>query len=127
MKKIDEFLTENIDKAFQLTSMVKYALACPGAVLVTALVPGNWDEQLRLRMLAAFETALKYLQWLKDGQALTDASFNDLKQHYNDATKEVKDAFLIKVASLVTKDLDRRYSTNVYDAAVQIKYSLEKA
>lgn len=126
LKKIDARLVKNVDAAIAVTTRIKNAFNSPFAITVTRLIPGQYDDVLRERITAALGVALKYLGWLKAGTELSHINYDEYVSTLREMPEGMRDGALMKIASVITKELDGRFSTHLYDTAVQVHYTLNK-
>lgn len=123
LKKIDDVLLKNIDKAQTLVSALKNIIDSDSAKIVTDIIPGEWDEELRLKAFTALEVALKSLGFISD---LKEGNLKTLIIVLRNSPT-FKNALLAKITSKVTEILDgSRHKENFYDLATQVQYSLSK-
>ena len=124
IRKIDQLLISNMSKAFEVTTLIKHVVDLKIWDSLTYLSKNNFDDKVLLSLRASLNFAIsKIFPMLQTSGLDVFALIDLLTRNLADATKENKDTHLIKLASLMTSDLDKRYSTAEYDAAVQA-YSL---
>lgn len=128
-KQLDGYLSAHITTALMVTTAVKNALDGIAGDLLVNLIPGNMDNVVRDKVVAALEKSIDVLSIVDTCKGYTDIQ-GKLSCFINEVSKrdpQLQQALLIKLASLLTKELDgNRYKQNVYDAFVQAQYSVAK-
>lgn len=127
LSKIDDRIINIVGVSLEFTNKIKELLNSPAAITVVSLTPTKIDDVLRMAAINALDIALKYLGWGQTKPSLTDATINDFMKWLNEMPPATKDAYLLKIASIMSAEMDeRRYKQNTYDTAVQVNYSLSK-
>lgn len=127
-KYIDQRLQDNLDTALTVTNFLKTLVSSP---VVSAVVAGTSttkdDKALRIAKDALFYSA-QILGIVGDIRALTiPQAVAKINAFLEGLPEPMRNAALIKIASLITKYLDGRYGENIYDTIVQARYSMLKS
>ena len=129
LRQFDSYIDANIDTAIQVTNTLKAVLSSPVADLVTAIIPGEVDDILKAQLLKALEKAVQAL--LIADSCKQYSTLNEklacFAQQLNQRDPQLRDAVLLKLASLLAGFLDsQRFKQHVYDLYTQVKYSAIK-
>lgn len=129
-QKIDSELLSNAKLALQITTTLKKWLGSDVAIVLTDLFPGDTDNIIRKKLLDILSISSTTLGLIvaQQNQPLPTAyiDVHNILEALGKKQPSERNAILIKLASLVTSSLDKRFDTHIYDTAVQIIYSLEK-
>lgn len=128
VNRINKYLRDNIDKALTITSNIKAAIENPFVVLITDIIPGEWDENIRKIAIMVLEKALIALDILKiESQGkLTNESLQWILKDLEKLSPKMRDTIYFKLASLITAMLNgKKMSQSEYDLAVQSLYTLK--
>ena len=129
LRQFDSYIDANIDTAIQVTNTLKAVLSSPVTDLVTAIIPGEVDDMLKVQLLKALEKAVQAL--LIADSCKQYSTLNEklacFAQQLNQRDPQLRDAVLLKLASLLAGFLDsQRFKQHVYDLYTQVKYSAIK-
>ncbi len=126
LSEFDSFVDNHIDVALKVTTAIKNALASPVADIITALIPGEIDNALRIQLLNALGKvveALTIVEECKKYDNLNEKLACFIAQ-LKERNPELQDAILQKIASLLAFHLDgQRLKQNLYDLYTQAKYT----
>lgn len=127
VKKMNNYLANNIDNALYITTMLKSFIASPACLLITDIIPGEWDNSLRFMSQLILEKALIALDLLKaESGGLTKENLIRIMEDIKKLSKDNQNAILFKLASLITAAYDQNKMTkSEYDLAVQCIYTLK--
>lgn len=122
-------IREYASKSLEVTTALKNMLNSPVLDIVTALIPGTWDDAIRSAMVAALEKSLPYLQVVdkcKDAATLEEMVLCWLTE-VRKMPQHVQNALLMKLAALLTAILDNNdLRQSHYDYYLQLLYSGNK-
>ena len=129
INQFNRFVNANVETALKVSSSLKSILDSLPAQILTAIIPGDVDEAVRVKIVAALEKIVPAL-------SIVDAckQYNDLEdklkcfaEQLNKIAPELRDAILSKLAALLASELDdQRLAQNLYDLYTQGKYSTSK-
>ncbi len=104
-------------------------LSSPVADVVTAIIPGELDNNAKSQLLTVLNKAIDVLTIAEDCKQYNNLN-DKLKcfaQEVNKRDPQLQDALLQKLASLVSGQLDgNRLQQYLYDLYTQAKYSIGK-
>ncbi len=113
-------------QALDVTTKIKKLLDNPVADIITGIIPGTWDDNLKAAVLRALDESLPYLLIVDRCKEHTELPemiscwVLELKK----LPKHTQDALLAKLASLITAYLDKKeLRTSHYDLYTQLLYS----
>lgn len=125
----DSFVDQHVVTALRITKAIKSLLSSPAADILTAIIPGDLDNLLKEKAVAA-------LGKIADALAIADKCrqcaqseekimcFLEQLRQYD---PHLQDALLLKVASLLAGKLDgERLKQSLYDMYTQAKYTASK-
>lgn len=125
LSKVDAAVNEYSNAALSITGSIKAILGSPAGELLTQIIPGTWDENLKAKAADALGKIVDGLAIAKNISAEPDLEkklqifVNDLGQQH----PEYKEAMLFKIASLLTKYMHGEVLTQAeYDIVTQAKY-----
>ena len=117
-RKIDSFVKAHLSEALLISSNIKKMLESPLAVLVTAIIPTDVDEALRIQLISALAKAIDVLTIIDACKDAVDFDqklicfMGQLKKY----SPEVQEALIQKLMSVVTRELDgNRFAQSLYD------------
>jgi hypothetical protein len=129
INEFDDFLDQHIGPVLQITGAIRSALQSPIAVIITDLIPGQWDDNLRTLALKALDVAIGKLSVVSKCESCTttqeklECYIAELKTYMPDK----QDADIFKLASLIIGDLHgNSLSRSMYDLFVQTKVVADK-
>lgn len=127
-QKVDKTLLDYAAIGLHITTTLKSWLSSDVAIILSQLLPSTIGNDERLKLLKIISIAASKLDLIvhPDLQTLPVA-YNDVHNILEALGKkpiDERNATLIKLASLITKELDNRYDTHIYDTAVQVVWSL---
>jgi hypothetical protein len=129
LSKVDKYLTEHVDHALRVTGRIKQLLESPAGVILTDVIPGDLDNKIRVKLIAALTTSIDALSIVDKCGSITDpaAKAQCFITELAKLKPSVKEAFLFKLASLIISELDgnmlKRYE---YDFITQGRYAASK-
>lgn len=115
-------------RSLEITNRIKKALEHPVSDIITMIIPGDWDDNLKKVILQYLNQAIPYLKVVdnckeKDGEDMIICWIDELKK----MPKETQDALLIKLASLLTAYQDgKKLKQSLYDYFTQHIYTANK-
>lgn len=116
-------------QSLQVTTAIKSILSNPVADVVTAIIPGDWDDALKATVLQAIEKALPYLQIVDNCKHHTNVE-DMLKCWVAEVAKlpkHAQNAMLHKLASLLMAQMhNNELKQSLYDYYQQAYYSSQK-
>lgn len=125
----DRSVDEYINIALSITKALKDIVQSPAAAVLTAIIPGTLDDRLKAQAEHALEQAVKALTIAgkcSDSKSLTEY-INCFATELRKQDERLRDALLLKLASLITAELDgRRLKAHHYDLFTQAKYTVGK-
>lgn len=123
--KVKEYASQSL----AITTSIKNFLSSPVADVITALIPGAWDDKLKETVLKALEEVLPYLTIVDTCKDQPDvvSMLNCWITEVRKQPVQVQNALLHKLASLLTAKLDNQeLKQNQYDYYIQLLYSGNK-
>ena len=130
LREFDSYIDAHIDTALQITTELRAILVSPVADILTAIIPGDIDNEIRQQLITALGKAIEALTIADNCKQYTevDAMLNCFVQQLQQRDPEFRDAVLQKMASLLAATLDgQRLKQNLYDLYTQAKYTAAKA
>lgn len=129
LKQFDSYLEKHVDTALTVTTALKKFLASPVAQVLTAIIPSDIDEVIRVKLLYGLGIAIDGLNIIDECKDVS--SLEDKVQCFINALKklnpEAQDAVFAKLASILARTLDDdKKAQNIYDLFVQAKFSASK-
>lgn len=127
--EIPRDIRDKVQIALQVTTRLKSALESPVADLVTALIPGDWDDRLKKEILQYLQESLILLSIVKD--CAEKDNIGDMVscwlEKLRDLPEDVRHALLIKLASLLVAKLHgNKLRESQYDLYTQLVFSAIK-
>ncbi|MEO8933126.1 MAG: hypothetical protein ABI295_02375 [Xanthomarina sp.] len=118
----------NEHKALVIVTNIKLMLESKLAISITNLIPGEWDEKLRLNSIHYLKQTLFVMGCV---DAINNSKIEDtIKQLHDklcDCSRHEKNGYLIKTASLLCARFDDfRLSQSEYDLKVQERYTFNQ-
>lgn len=129
LKEFDSYIIAHIDTALKITTAIQKALKSPGAIIATALIPGDIDNTARQELIKILQIVVPTLSIVDTCKGQT--TFQSLMQCFvlnlKKQDPELQQAILQKLAALITNKLDNsKLDQNLYDLFVQAQYSIKK-
>jgi hypothetical protein len=129
LRKFDNYADTHIDIALKITDGLKKILSSPVADIITAAIPGNIDNIIKLQIVNALDKVIAALSIAENCKQYADV--NDKLKCFLEQLKlrdpHLQDAILQKLASLLAGHLDgQRLKQSLYDLYTQAKYSAAK-
>lgn len=125
-KEIREYASQSLE----VTVNIRNFLNSPVADIITAIIPGTWDDSLKVMAVKYLSEAIPYLTIVDECKDATDEEsmikcWVDKLAEYQ---PEVRDALLFKLATLLTAKFDNNEALkqSFYALAVQAKYTHTK-
>lgn len=127
--KFNSFLENNIDDALRITTVIKNIIENPIADVLVKLSKTDVDDKILEKSRMALRIAVDKLAIINECNQHEDLN-DKLKcwiENIKLLPKDVQNAMLAKFAAIYAAQMDdNKYSQNVYDAAVQTVYSVQK-
>jgi hypothetical protein len=129
LRNFDRYIDQHIDTALKITTALKQIISSPVADIITAIIPGDVDNNIRIRLEYALDKVTEALAIAEHCKQYTD--INEKLSCFIEQLKlrdpELQDAILQKLASLLTRHLDGgRFKQSLYDLYTQAKFSASK-
>lgn len=128
---VQDFVEKNIEPALEFVKALKVAVDSGAADIVTAIIPGKWDDAAVAFLRANLGKVIDILEiQLECGK---EAELSDkiacYLQYLRNCSPEVRDALYAKTASLLTRlsDENKRFTNAEIDAMVQLTYTQLKS
>ena len=123
---IPKELRDFSDKSLQVTYGIKKVLENPVADVITAIIPGDFDDKLRKQILVHINNTLPYLIIVSECKDKGDV--NEMLKCWVEKLRQqpahTRNALLIKFAALLTAAQDgNKLKQSLYDYAVQAEYT----
>lgn len=124
---LDKWVSEHVKPSIDLVQRIKKILEHPVAEILTVIIPGDWDEKLRKKML---ENLTKALVVLGGVQAFAEADtleqkLNKIMLLLQSLTPALQQAYLFKLASELSKASGGKDNIKGHsvDLLTQLEYS----
>lgn len=118
-----------VSESLQVTTAIKNILNNPVADVITAIIPGDWDDKLKATVLEAIEKVLPELMAVDACKHHTELlpMLECWIDQVRAMPKHLQNATLAKLAALLAAIRDTRgLKQNEYDYYVQLLYSSNK-
>lgn len=129
LRQFNTYVQDNVDTALKVTTALKAALESVPAQVLTAIIPTDIDETIRVRLVDILGKSIDVLSVVsacKDETTVEGKVQCFIKQLAQYAPA-VQDALLHKLAAIIAAQLDgNTKAQNVYDLFVQAQYSATK-
>lgn len=127
LKKVDNFLLQNIDKAISLVNQLKKMAESDVSSILVNLTKTNVDNIVLENLIKYLKSASFSLGIIKNISEMSSEEFLLwLVNHLKSLPQEQRNAQYLKISSLVSKHLDNtRYTGKFYDTMTQIRYYSE--
>ncbi|MGN6437529.1 MAG: hypothetical protein ACTHMM_13395 [Agriterribacter sp.] len=127
-KKVDKFLIENTTIVISFVSKIKAALDNPAVDILTAIIPGEFDDKLKTALRVGLSLAVnKLVEFDKCNSGTDQERIICYLNYIKTLPTDLRDAQLFKLGALITKSIDgNRFKQYEYDTALQLSYSLHK-
>jgi hypothetical protein len=129
LKQFDQYVDAHIELALQVTTALKKILSSPVTDIITAIIPGNLDDNIRTQLINALNKAIEALTIVDSCRQCTglDDKLKCFVQQIQQRDPQLQDAILQKLASLLASGLDgQRLKQALYDLYTQAKYVTTK-
>lgn len=125
--KIDPQIEQYATEALKVTTNMRKWMLSPLAVAITDLIPTDWDDKVRERLIAALETVVPALQIVDECKG---KPFDEMLKCWLDNLSKlppsIQAAILQKCQALLTAIQDgKEEKQNLYDMVSQYVYSKE--
>lgn len=118
---VDEQLIKYVDVSLAVTKKLKQLVESDATEFIVSLTPTNVDNLLLPKIQKALEFALTKLGKVHD--VLNQKELRDFIEWLKGQPEDVRDAYYLKVGSLVSQKLDdERFKAALYDTFVQARY-----
>lgn len=125
VNKVDDVVNKYSNAALEITAKLKPFLSGPLGQLITDIIPGTWDDELRNKASVALNAIVGNLSIASEISKEPDLTkklqlfMDELKKQH----PEYQQAMLFKTASLLTKYMHgAQLSQSEYDIITQAKY-----
>lgn len=129
LRQFDKYIEEHVETALAVTTRIKNILSSPVANIITAIIPGEIDNIVRVQVLYALDKAIavfSIVEQCKEYSALEE-KLNCFLTELRQRDPNLQDAILQKLASLLAGELDgNRLKQHLYDLYTQAKYTASK-
>lgn len=123
LDEIPNRLPSIIDDALKVTTVIREKLQGNVAVLITDLIPGDWDDNIREGVIAALDQTIPLLSISQECGTDVQCWGDKLAQ----LPQDLQDAILIKLAAKIVAALDdNKLPQNRYDFYTQAHLSGKK-
>ena len=127
-KSVPKELKDYSEKSLEITYGLKKFLEGYTGDIITSIIPGTWDDNLRKQMLQYINETLPYLILVNECKDKGDVG--EMLKCWVDKLqampKHTRDAMLIKFAALLTRMQDNgQLKQSQYDYAVQAIYTAD--
>lgn len=115
--------------SLELTKNIQSALQSPAAGFITSLIPGDWDEELRKKILDGIAKVLPYLTVVDACKEETDplAMVKCWVEQLSNWPPDAQKSMLMKLAQLLTAyQHGNELKQRLYDTYVQAVYAKQK-
>ena len=129
LRNFDTYVEAHIDTALTITKSLKSLLSSPAAEILTAIIPGDVDNVIRLQLISALGKAIEALTIVDNCKQYSnlDEKLKCFVEQLQQRDPHLQDAILQKLASLLACHLDgQRLKQSLYDLYTQAKYSSSK-
>lgn len=127
--KIPKRIRVLIANSLEVTTAIRAKLDSTAAILITDLIPGDRDNELREGLIHAIDQSMPYLMVVdacKD-KPTTEEMIQCWIEQLRTMPKHTQDALLIKLAALLTAIQDKKeLRQNLYDTYTQMQVSGNK-
>ncbi|RTL56233.1 MAG: hypothetical protein EKK37_17320 [Sphingobacteriales bacterium] len=127
--QIDDALKQYVPLALTVTRKIKEALQSPAADLIEQLIPGDVDKTIRSLLIKGLDYAITSLLVVDEcnAAATLEEKLACYMKYLQKLSPDARDAALIKLASLISKDMHgHQLKQHVYDLFTQGKFSEQK-
>lgn len=125
-KEIREYASQSLE----ITRNIKKFLESPVADIITAIIPGTWDDALKTQALKYLTEAIPYLTIVDecDESATPEEMIKCWVDKLGQYKPDVRNALLFQLATLLTDrfDSDEKIKQSFYSLAVQANYTHAK-
>jgi len=129
LNQFDHYVDAHVDTALQITTAIKNTLSSTAADILTAIIPGNLDNEIRTQLINVLTKVIEALTIADNCREHTDLNDKLLcfVQQIKQRDPQLQDAILQKLASLLAGELDgKRLKQALYDLYTQAKYTTAK-
>lgn len=129
LRHFDNYVDGHIDIALKITTGLKQVLSSPEADILTAIIPGDADDKLKLKLENALSEAIDVLSIVDSCRQLTDTNskLQCFVTQLQQKDPQLQGAILQKLAAFIAGRLDdQKLRQNLYDLYTQAKYSSGK-
>lgn len=120
---------EIASRSLHITTAIKTILDNPATDILTAIIPGTWDDKLKQIAVNALNEAIPYLQVVDKCKQHTEIGpmLQCWIEEVQQMPKHARNAMLHKLAALLTSIMDgSERKQNEYDYYIQMLYSSNK-
>lgn len=128
-KSIDKYVADNSALALSITREIAAIVGSDMVDVITKITKTTVDDVARVQVLKALEYAIDTLEVIEacKGTKNMEDKVKCFAKELGLKSPAMREAILIKLASLVTKKLDgHRFKQSVYDAIVQGQFTSNK-
>ena len=127
---LDRWIHEHVQPAIDLVQNLKSFVDSPVADLITAIIPGNVDDSIKLLLSTSLQKALDSLQVVKieDSNADLQTKLNALLEYIKTLSPTMQNGVYFKLASEIAKAMGSTdsFKGHSVDLLVQMQYSKMK-
>jgi hypothetical protein len=127
--RIPHEVREAVSRSLTISSAIKKLIDNPVVDVITAIIPGDWDDELKTLIRNKLAELMPYLlivDTCKDKPTLEEMLVCWIEQVKNQP-KDIQDALLHKLAALLTAyQHDKKYQQSFYDFATQLQYTHDR-
>ena len=125
LQQFDSYVDAHVDVALKVSIAIKNLLNSPVADIVTAIIPGELDNTIRVKLVSALDKVVEALTIVDTCKQYTN--LNDKLKCFitqlQQRDPQLQDAVLQKLASLLAANLDgQKLKQSLYDLYTQAKY-----
>ncbi len=105
---VDVWVKENVTPSIEFVEKLKSLLDNPVADILTAIIPGSWDDALKAKIIANLQKVLSILQVTADITSETDPAQQLLKliEFLKTLSPALRNAYYFKIASELAKQFN---------------------
>ena len=123
----EKWINDNVTPSIQVVNNIKAIVDSPIAMVLTSIIPGQFDDLLRAKLSSGLQIAIDRLTNIYD---ITNESDEVIKldkftQWLKTLTPDTKNAIYKKIASILSRanDIDATVKEHAIDLLVQTTYS----
>lgn len=126
-KKVPGEIKEYTSRALEITNGIKRVLDGDGVLLITALIPGNWDDRLVARIKDILNKGIPELVNVEGCGGDLQCYLVILVDFIKEQAPKTRNSILLALAQLIVAGLDNhRLKESQYDAYTSMGYTANK-